>query len=536
MEKKILPLFIIALVLALAGGIGWNLRDLPQKRLLNAAEDMVFRDADSAQRLLAQVDTARLTHGSQMLHDLLGALICEERWYLSHADTASCLWSDAETWNFKREADSQEADDQTFPDDGTLMRVFHYYEQTSLGGTSEDREALRRFGRICFVLSRHQREKLPSMQTYRLFHLAIHCAEASGDYALAYRAYDRFANHHAYKEPIQSELNMRHALEYYRQSPDQPGWLLEMLNDYGFVAVFNSPFDLHSLGSLERIIDIAARHRQEPSSPLVNDSVYQGLDSLWALPRAGFSHTMCLRGNKYSFNGEINVPVGMYEDARREHKEDETRHWRPSYESEKERAEQEFSTNRETCLAPGYVMKSAMLQRRLMTTVIIILVLSVLVLLLVFWNWRNHVRRRHEEEQANLQREAEQLAERLRQKDSMIAMLRGHIMDKSEILDMLEPTAGKRTIINTRNWREIEMTLDMVDGSFVSRLRAQYPQFSEEDVRLCMLTRLRLSNTALSAIYVISVSAVQHRKQKLKKEGFGVSDPNVTLDQTIANF
>ena len=109
-------------------------------------------------------------------------------------------------------------------------------------------------------------------------------------------------------------------------------------------------------------------------------------------------------------------------------------------------------------------------------------------------------------------------------------------MDKSEILDMLEPTAGKRTIINARNWREIEMTLDMMDGGFVSRLRAQFPQFSEDDIRLCMLTRLRLSNTALSAIYVISVSAVQHRKQKLKKEGFGVTDPSMTLDQLIANY
>ena len=62
------------------------------------------------------------------------------------------------------------------------------------------------------------------------------------------------------------------------------------------------------------------------------------------------------------------------------------------------------------------------------------------------------------------------------------------------------------------------------------------PQFSEDDIRLCMLTRLRLSNNALSAIYVISVSAVQHRKQKLKKEGFGITDPAVTFDQIIANI
>lgn len=51
-----------------------------------------------------------------------------------------------------------------------------------------------------------------------------------------------------------------------------------------------------------------------------------------------------------------------------------------------------------------------------------------------------------------------------------------------------------------------------------------------------MLTRLKLSNTALSAIYLISVSAVQHRKQKLKKEGFGVTDSSVTFDQVIAGY
>ena len=536
MKRKTIGIIIAVVVLALAGGIGWSLRDLPQKRLLNAAEDMVFTDADSTERLLAQVDTAQLTESSRMLYDLLRALAYEERWYLNHADTASCLWSDAETWNFKRERTEQETNDQVFPDDGVLMRVFHYYEQASLGGTSDDKEALRRFGRICFVLSRHQREKVQSMQTYRLFHLAIHCAETSRDYALAYRAYDRFANHLSYKDATQSELIIRHALEHYQQSPDQPRWLLTILNDYGFLAVFSSPFDLHHLGSLERIIDIAARYREEPSSPIVNDSIFHGLDSLWALPRTDFSHTMNLRGNKSSFCGEINVPIGMYEDAQQEHKEDETKYGRPLYESEKERAEHDFSTNRDTSLAPGYVMKSSMLQRQLMTTVIIILVLVVLVLILVFWNWRNHFNRRHEAEQAAHQREAEQLAERLRQKDSMIAMLRGHIMDKSEILDMLEPAAGKRTIINARNWREIEMTLDTADGNFVSRLRAEHPQFSEEDIRLCMLARLQLSNSALSAIYVISVSAVQHRKQKLKKEGFGVSDPNVTLDQIIADF
>ena len=63
-----------------------------------------------------------------------------------------------------------------------------------------------------------------------------------------------------------------------------------------------------------------------------------------------------------------------------------------------------------------------------------------IILLLVFGNWLGGVRRKHETEKTAHLHEAELLAERLRQKDRVIAMLRGHIMDKSEILDMLEET------------------------------------------------------------------------------------------------
>ena len=537
MKRKTIGIIIAVLVLAVACSIGWSLRDLPQKRLLRTAENVVFADADSAAALLARVDTTRLTESSQMLYDLLRALVCEERWYLRHADTVSCLTSDAETWNFTRQSADEESDDQAFPAESSRLRVFHYYEEESLGGTNGDEDALRRFGRICFVLSRRQNDSIVPMQTGKLFHLAIHCAEATEDHALAYRAYDKFFNRMPFHSTAQPEFYLRRALQHYRLSPNQPRWLLTILNDYGYSVLLRSPFDLHHFGALERIATLTARHIETPPSPAVIDSVYQGLDSLWALPHDDFSYMCALSVTKSTFTfGEVTVPVSMYKEVQQEHHEDVTKHWRPSYESETKKEEQNFSINRDTYLAPGYVKKSAMLQRRLMTAIIVVLVLTVLVLLLVFRNWHSNVRHRHEAERTAHQRESEQMAERLKQKDTVISMLRGHIMDKSEILDMLEPTAGKRTVINARNWREIEMTLDTADGNFVSRLRAEHPQFSEDDIRLCMLSRLQLSNTALSAIYVISVSAVQHRKQKLKKEGFGVADPAVTFDQIIANF
>lgn len=553
MKKKTVGIIIVSvLVLALAGMGVWSSRDLSQKRLLRAADAMVFADVDSAARLLAQVDTTRLTEDSQMLLALLRALVHEEQWQLSYADTASCL-SSGDMWSFKRTTTYKRADSKPVLADSLLLRVYQYYERASLGGTTNDKDDLRLFGRLCYAMSRNGNERAPLLNTDKLLHLAIHCAEASEDHALAFRAYRLLGQN---TEEISQLLCATRALEHYRlgtkemslsdgakgsfsallrKRPCGPSarsdgrWLLTLVNDYGCAVLRHAPFDLAHFPTVER---------------MAAASVFQCLDSLQALPAPKFMSAIFMRHGNYNETDsayecitEVEVPINMYEEARLLFDEnDENRKRKPDFETAWKNAIDGFNTSQDTYLAAGYVMKTASLQRHLMTAAIVILLLTLLLLGLLFRSWRVKAKQRHEAERIAHQREAEQLAERLRQKDAMIAMLRGHIMDKSEILDMLEPKAGKRTVINARNWREIELTLDTADGNFVSRLRTQYPQFTEEDIRLCMLTRLRLSNTALSAIYLISVSAVQHRKQKLKKEGFGVTEPTVTLDQVIANF
>ena len=545
MKRKTIGIIVAVLLLIFAGGIGWSMRDLPQRRLLLAAEDMVFTDVDSTGRLLAKVDTSRLTEHSQMLYNLMLALVNEEQWQLHYADTTSCL-SSGSMWSFKRETTHRKSDDKPLLGDSTLLRVYQYYERASLSGTTDDKDALRRFGRICYAMSRNGNEKAPLLNADKLLHIAIHCGEVSEDHALAFRAYRLLGQK---TDNFSQLLYATRALEHFRQSTKgsmslrdgasgDGRWLLTLVNDYGCAVLHYAPFDLVHFPAVERMAEEVSL-KQGESLPL-----FQSLDSLRALPAPKFMSAIIMRHGNYDESdtaytsiSEVEVPAEMYEEARRLFDEnDENRKRKPDFETEWKNSVDAFNTAQGTYLAAGYVMKTASLQRSLMTAVIVILLLTMLLLGLLFRSWRIKTQHRHEAEHIAHQREAEQLAERLRQKDAMIAMLRGHLMDKSEILDMLEPKAGKRTVINARNWREIEMTLDTADGNFVSRLRTQYPQFTEEDIRLCMLTRLRLSNTALSAIYVVSVSAVQHRKQKLKKEGFGVTDPTVTLDQVIANF
>ena len=58
---------------------------------------------------------------------------------------------------------------------------------------------------------------------------------------------------------------------------------------------------------------------------------------------------------------------------------------------------------------------------------------------------------------------------------------------------------------------------------------------TEDDIQLCILTRLQLSNRTIGNIYCISISAVQHRKLRIKKDVFGEMNPEMTLEQVIIN-
>jgi len=542
--KKILSLLALsAMLLTLVCSCG-------RPSLLADAEALALDDPDSAAVLLAQVDTARLRAGSRALYHLTRALIDEERWQRRHADTASCLFVTDEEWKFfvDTRVDDRHLADGGYKADTALYETFRYYERASLGGTSGDRTALRRFGRICYVLGQHFSDQDSLLQGDQLLHLAIHCAEATDDHATAYRAYDLMGRHQDYSHNDRSSQYWctLQALAHFDRQRDHPLWLLRLVNDYGYVFLVKSSLNPTFFPLLARAAAITAGHLHSPMTPAEYDAVFQLIDSVrnapaditFAYPRINSTGAYSNgKGEPYKWQTEVAVPIPMYEEAREmaEKKGERSVHPGWAFKYDIDVAVSKFQSQQRTYLAPGYVLKASVLQRRLLVAVITLLLLFLVLLVIVFWNSRQQMRRRHEAEQAERQREAERLAEQLRQKDAMIAVLRGHIIDKSEILEMLAPREGKRTLINARNWREIEMTLDMADN-FVSRLRSEHPGFSEDDIRLCMLTRLRLSNTALSAIYVISVSAVQHRKQKLKKEGFGVTDPTVTLDQLIANY
>jgi len=158
-----------------------------------------------------------------------------------------------------------------------------------------------------------------------------------------------------------------------------------------------------------------------------------------------------------------------------------------------------------------------------------VLALVVLIALAVFMIIRGRIRTRellHQQETASQQ-------EQLRQRGCMIHFLQDFILERSEIIQKLRESADRHIHISTHEWEEMERTLDAIDGNRFAHLRARYANLKDDDVRLCILTRLGLTNRAIGNIYGISISAVQHRKLKLKKEVFGENDPETTLEQVL---
>jgi hypothetical protein len=136
-------------------------------------------------------------------------------------------------------------------------------------------------------------------------------------------------------------------------------------------------------------------------------------------------------------------------------------------------------------------------------------------------------------EKAFLRQEVETQREQLRQRDASVEFLKGIIYQRSEVVQKLSTHPDRHIVLTDKEWEEVEHMLDIIDNGRLTRLREEYPDMKEEDVQLCILTRLQLTNRTIGNVYAISISAVQHRKLRLKKEVFGENDPDITLEQVL---
>ncbi|PKQ63894.1 hypothetical protein BZG02_07745 [Labilibaculum filiforme] len=81
-----------------------------------------------------------------------------------------------------------------------------------------------------------------------------------------------------------------------------------------------------------------------------------------------------------------------------------------------------------------------------------------------------------------------------------------------------------------QDWEQFEMHFDQVHEDFLKRLRAEYPQLTPKDLRICAYLRMNLSTKEIAPLMNISVRGVEISRYRLRKKF------NITRDENLIDF
>ena len=410
-----------------------------------------------------------------------------------------------------------------------------------------------------------------------LLRKAIHLAEASEDWHTDYIAYQRLAEALSQSNPEEALRLMKQALTIYEQHPDDEHNYVILLDYAGTFAaqvayINESSFD-EALDFIHRAYDIAKKNQ-------MNDMMCQTLTSLaniaWAkedyrqaldyAQQAEAVATDELRTGLLQVLARSYLSLNMLDSA-----ENVYRKINPSddvhlayivqsnlakialrrmgatqvedsvaeafdkvediyYKALEQKDEYYQETLRQEMENQQLEYRSKMYARTLF--IIILASLIVIIAMVLVIRYRMQAQR---QAQRQLQQEADYQKAQLHQANEVVAFLQNFILERTEVMKKLNQSGDSLIYLSPHEWSEIERTLNAIDNNRFARIREQYPNMQEDDIRLCILTRLGLSNRTIGNIYCITISAVQHRKLKLKKDVFGESNPDITLEQMLKN-
>ena len=115
--------------------------------------------------------------------------------------------------------------------------------------------------------------------------------------------------------------------------------------------------------------------------------------------------------------------------------------------------------------------------------------------------------------------------------------LTDYVVDSHKLVSGLRK---KSRVLNDSEWEDLMQLCTTAWGDFISRLLTSCPQLTEQELRLCLLIRLRFNNTQLASIFAVSPSSISQKKFRLKKhllESGRVSfTEDMTLDRWVTEF
>lgn len=86
------------------------------------------------------------------------------------------------------------------------------------------------------------------------------------------------------------------------------------------------------------------------------------------------------------------------------------------------------------------------------------------------------------------------------------------------IVDEIKSLFNSLSNLTGREWRLLEQLLNLTQHNFVNKLRCDYPQLSEDDVKVVMLLRTHLTHEQIARIDHIELSSLRKRRYRIKKK------------------
>ena len=108
--------------------------------------------------------------------------------------------------------------------------------------------------------------------------------------------------------------------------------------------------------------------------------------------------------------------------------------------------------------------------------------------------------------------------------------LTDYVIDSHKLVSGLRK---KNRVLNDSEWEELMQLCTIAWGDFISHLLACCPQLTEQELRLCVLIRLRFNNTQLASIFAVSPASISQKKFRLKKHLLESGRVNFTDDMTL---
>ena len=129
--------------------------------------------------------------------------------------------------------------------------------------------------------------------------------------------------------------------------------------------------------------------------------------------------------------------------------------------------------------------------------------------------------------------------QKMRHREIQLATMRKYILSKIKISKKIEELKGNRdksVRLTDEEWEEIRMFIDNTEENFVFRLKENFPELTDDDMKFMMLIRLNLPSKAMAQIYGISDKSICQKlfvyKSKVRLE----KKEKVSLREFILNF